>query len=350
MSPKTPSIRQHLLATPQCMKYRSRLPLSHAFTGRSSGLTILELILALSISVIVIGFITFGIETHVRSLDNRRSHAEEAQLAYAILGRIADDLRNVAVRHEVDLSSVEQLMAGMNPLSMLGGEELGGLEEELSIEEMLAESGANTFNLAESDSVPIDPGLYGNQYELQVDVSRLPRIDEYQLALPDGSTTLQDIPSDVKTVTYYIRTDPLTGSASNAISSNNSLANIMAIESGLMRRSLSRAVTEWATMSIGGAALQQSQQVWAPEVASLEFHYFDGFEWLLEWDSSAQGLPIAVEIYLTFKPKQRQTTGVLGLMNTTTTQVPRLYRIVVRLPQAELEDPEQSTGMEALGL
>ena len=40
----------------------------------------------------------------------------------------------------------------------------------------------------------------------------------------------------------------------------------------------------------------------APEVVQIEFHYFDGSDWLDEWDSSTQGqLPKAVEILLTVR-------------------------------------------------
>src|SRR5688500_6057297 len=54
-----------------------------------SGMTLLELMLALSLSVVVMGVIAIVIDLHLRTLDTRRTEVEEAQLARAVLRQMA---------------------------------------------------------------------------------------------------------------------------------------------------------------------------------------------------------------------------------------------------------------------
>ena len=99
----------------------------------------------------------------------------------------------------------------------------------------------NTQGLAASAQVATKPGIYGNQYELQIDVSRLPRVDQYQAALQmDPNMPIRDITSDVKTVTYYVQTSELAvGADPLATSSNLSQMDDVATSSGLVRRAMS---------------------------------------------------------------------------------------------------------------
>ena len=91
------------------------------------GVTLLELLLALALSVIVLSAIGMAIEMHLKMLGTRRTQVEEAQLARSVLRRIADDLRS-AVQYEVlDVSGLQSLAgdalggaAGIDP-AMLSG-------------------------------------------------------------------------------------------------------------------------------------------------------------------------------------------------------------------------------------
>ncbi len=323
-------------------------------TSSRAGFTLLELILALSLMAVVTGLIVWGIQTHVRALDARRDYAEEAQLAHAILSQIAEDLQSIPERTPIDLSSVEQMMGGVDAESALGALESGGeAPEDLgSLEEMLddSESNPNTSDIADAEQLPEEPGIYGNQYELQLDVARIPRIDEYQPVAPGMPGSIRDIPSDIKSVAYYVRAD-LTGRLSASLSTQNSLSGQST--TGLIRRSLSRAVTQWAGQSGNLMSLQQFEQVWASEVLAIEFHYFDGTDWLYEWDSAEQGLPLAVEIMLTMQPRQaRQVAQQTQRPGASSPQgIPRIYRTIVRLPQAKAAaGGDESSEMEALGL
>jgi hypothetical protein len=52
--------------------------------------------------------------------------------------------------------------------------------------------------------------------------------------------------------------------------------------------------------------------VLAPEVTEVQFRYFDGVDWLEEWDSALQErLPNAVEVTLTFEEVDMASNQVL---------------------------------------
>jgi hypothetical protein len=195
--------------------------------------------------------------------------------------------------------------------------------------------------------------LYGNQYELQLDVSRLPRVDEFQRMTADArETSLQDIPSDVKTVAYYC------ASANSATSSGVTNRRTGRLESGLVRRVMDRAVTLYASQySSNAQGLSQAAEVIAPEVMSIEFQYFDGTEWLYEWDSQEEGgLPVAVKITVLLVPDaavDAETGTIDRTYSSNQIQPDQMYSLTVRLPTAKpvtSDTATDSSGMEAVGL
>jgi len=299
--------------------------------------------------------VSLAIDLHLRMLDTRRTDVEEAKIARAVLRMMADDLRGALRYEEFDESGVNDLLAsGVSGFSGdLGGslgDDLGGLDD------LIGGSGdnmgqSNGEDIEGSTSVPAVPGLYGNQYELEVDVSRLPRVDQYRQFRPvDAMQT--DIPSDVKTVAYYVRYAD--GTSSMAFSSGGELASEdVAASTGLVRREVDRAVTLYAANTGSLSALDEMAEVIAPEVTWVEFSYFDGREWSTEWDTEGRGgLPMAVEISIGIQPLWQQvqqgpspaptdpTTGVAPLRES-------VYRMVVRIPAAE---PVPAPGTEADGM
>ena len=200
--------------------------------------------------------------------------------------------------------------------------------------------------------MPPVPGLYGNQYELQIDISRLPRVDELQRMNSNSLTnTLQDIPSDVKTVAYYC--------VGNGLVNSSGVVNPRTgkTETGLVRRVMDRAVTLYASDSGNLQGLQQAAEVIAPEVASIEFQYYDGTEWLTEWDSDEMGcLPTAVRITLLLAERaETDTTSRASnatLPTLATASPDQIYSLMVRLPTAKpaTTTTDDASGMESMGL
>ncbi len=302
-------------------------------TGRAAGrgFTLLELLLALALTGLVLFTISMAVDMNMRAFHKRRSAIEQSQLARTLLRMIADDIRGAVANYEQDLSGVEKLL-GEAAAGAVGGipdgmeleGESGAIEDDLLTDDQL-----NTVDLASGATVPSKPGIYGNQFELQIDVSRLPRIEEYQQLLAvDPAEAMVDVPSDVKTVTYYVQ------SAGMAAADQGGDAvpdlGVQSEPTGLVRRAMDRSVTRWA-LENGLAAAQQMGDVIAPEVAALELSYFDGYEWRLEWDSELEGtLPVAIQIVLVMRPPEDPASAAdPSLLDESSL---RYYRSVVHVP------------------
>ncbi len=394
------------------MRRRRRTPV-----GAPTGMTLLEVMLALTLTAFVLAAISMAIDLNLRMLDKRRGDVERIQVARAILQLIAKDLRSAVRPSEIDFSSLASmaadaalsggLPAGLGDTGDTGGDASGGsggdtggssgrapggspggapggvtpgdledaLDDVLSgnlggagdssaggsvagdlggdITGDLGDTGtvANTDIAASESPAPV-PGLYGNQFELQIDVGRLPRVDEMQRMVTASSTgTLQDIPSDVKTVAYFLY-DPANGTGVGDY--RDAAGNPQA---GLVRRVLDRAVTLYASDNASSSSLQNAGEVIAAEIVMLQFEYFDGMEWLSEWDSQEQGgLPMAVRITIVLAPRDNtQPTG--SRTPVATSQVGtdingEMYSLTVRLPAAQRAESATTdpSGMEAVGL
>jgi hypothetical protein len=207
------------------------------------------------------------------------------------------------------------------------------------------------------------PGIYGDQYSLMVDVSRLPRADEYiiqQASIMDGSLT--DVPGDLKTVTYYVQTETNLG-VNDALQSFADPSQISGYTSGLVRRQLDRAIIAYAEETADTQRLMATGDLVAPEVIALEFSYFDGVEWLLQWDSSSQSLPWLIQISLAMQSASASEDVYLepGTPISTMPYADRqaygieVYELVVAIPGAQITagaamSEDQAAGMDSLGL
>ena len=161
-------------------------------------------------------------------------------------------------------------------------------------------------------------------------MTRLPRVDEYSsLAAPDGAS-LVNIPSDVKTVAYYVKSAD--GTAEPGSANFGRAATVSQGGTGLIRRQLARAVTKYANNGGNSQALSNTGDVVAPEVSAIEFRYFDGSAWANSWDSTeTRSLPMAVEINLSIRPPPRG-----GAVKSGQSDPDLNYRLVVHLPVAQI--------------
>jgi hypothetical protein len=351
--------------------------------------TLLEVMLAMGLSALVLIFVAMAIDIHLRLINSNRTGVEEAHLARALLDRIADDLSNAVLYNPID---VEKLVpdltsqggagggaagggaaaGGAAPggtaaggtgtggtgaggtgtggtatggattgAAATGGTQAGGVSGGAT-----ASATGQTSNLAGSTTPQSTPGLYGNAYQLQVDTSRLPRADELQAALPDEGTAVTALVGDVKTVAYYVLSDQQSGVGyASSVPQNGS---------GLVRLEFDRATATFAAAQGQLIDADQNVEPIAPEVAAIEFQYYDGTGWYEEWDSAARGgLPVAVEIAIGIIPARRRTDTQSASLRTT---IPAsltengewlIYRRVVYLPVAQpttLEGASTTSG------
>lgn len=309
-----------------------------------SGFTLLEVLLASSLSVLILLALGGAIQFYLFQVTDSQTSIEQAQLARAVMRRMETDLRSSIWKNEIDFSSVESLAAD----SLASG--AGDLAASAGIDASMAEdalAGSNTQELATSGVLPTTIGLYGNAYELQVDISRIPRIDEYDPQYTSfRSREIGDIPSDIKTVTYFLLQPGVSSLGHGTVGD----AGITETQFGLVRRELDRAVTQYALNNGDSANLDASAEILAPEVSLLQFRYFDGFTWLEEWDSEAMGgLPMAVDVIIAIR--DHDMTQALLSGSAVETQVAdvanpmgQVFRRLIRIPTAKpYEEPEEAT-------
>jgi len=333
------------------------------------GFTLLEVLLALSLSALVLIAVAMAVDFQLRVVDASRAHIEEAQLARVLLQRIADDIRSVVAYDPLQMEKLAAEAASAAGSAQAQAEEAvqktEGGSEGPDLEDTDQPQSLQTAEGAESAVPRSIPGLYGGPDWIQVDVARLPRLDQFESLLePSEDLPLVDRLSDVKTVAYFILSADETGAVQAGDQTDSS--------GGLIRRELDRAVTLMAAEQGWLDQMQLDLAPLAPEVSSVEFRYSDGTQWLEEWDcEESGGLPAAVEIAITIRPVRReQGSSWQALSNAAQPdeEGSLVYRLVVQLPVArasssqateqqteesgESRQPEQSTepaGPDAVG-
>ena len=371
---------------------------------REAAFTLLELILALSLSVVVVLTITMAISVYWQQFDIRRTNVEEAQLARALLRHMADDLRSAMQYSPADLAGLEAVAqngsAGAAAAAALGGGASGsgagdgaGSDDDADSQSGDGQTGGSGqggsspmgggangsgdgdgakgedqgsatggFTGGDDAAAPdgtttttATVGLYGSATELRMDVSRLPRVDQYESLLAGGAGDAVAVPSDIKTVTYFLRSEESADAADTPLSASLPVeSTVTGRGRGLMRREVDRATSAWADQSGGSASPTETDQarLLAEEVVGLSFQYFDGTQWLTDWDSDQYGgLPLAVEILVIMSDAEPEAAdSPLEADTTTDGSVPteRTYRLVVDLPTATIPttDPAADAAAE----
>ena len=322
--------------------------------GLNRAFTLLEVLLTLAMSVVLMGLIGTAFQFYAVDMNVRNMDIQQTQMAAAVMQMIEDDLRATLHSEPADMSGLEELLS-----SSLGGEEEGdksggGEEEDLSAagismeEDIVEEMDAVPLNLTSGVAVLQTPGLIGNQYQIQLDLSRLPRLEEYVQMMDQTTATLQDVPSDLKTVAYYVQSDDSTAGVLDSLAELDPDATDLT-SGGLVRRSLDRAATlEAATMG-NISTLNQTGDLLAPEVKAIEFSYWDGLTWQLEWSSDEFGeLPLAVQVTIYMVDPALATTEDEDTLSSLGPESMRSFTHIVRLPMAvPIETAEEDDLSEA---
>nr|MCU0871764.1 type II secretion system protein GspJ [Pirellulaceae bacterium] len=212
----------------------------------------------------------------------------------------------------------------LDDMSLLG--DLGDLG-------LSTEPSENTMDIAGTVEPTSSPGLYGNQFELRVDCSRLPRVDQYSAMYTETSGGVApSIPSDVKSVSYFLQ---------NADSSQVSVTSPTGgTAMGLVRREMDRAAASFSAQDGSLDASEHPGSLLAAEVNYLEFRYWDGSSWYTEWDSEQMGgLPAAIEITIGIDPAAGQNLEEMDVKAANDLAAADMneymYRLTVHLPVAK---------------
>ena len=414
-------------------------------TPRRDGFTLLELLLALSLSAVVALLIGGLVQLYLLNENRGRENVRQAQVARAVLSMIAEDIRTTVRYQPFDTSGLQQMLSG-SAASMMGipsgmagggtsgagggGSSVGGggvstgtgapsagnqntgspspstggtgsLPTGTSGGAGIASGGGRTSaagggtsinfpsssgsgsagrsgggasaSSATSDQISVPPGVYGSEASIEIDVNRMPRPDEYTMRPGDMSIgTLGDMPSDIKTVSYYVQSprsdgilDPLSRLTSETSTSTSGAS--VSTNGGLVRRSLDRAVTQYAYQVGNTTQLLRTGELIAPEVLGIEFSYFSAANgWQTQWDSSTLGLPSVVKVTIAMQSESMARSNPItpGLsLSSITSAMAQEYGIqfystnviipgagLLTAPQSQSETGSTSNGMSSLGL
>ncbi len=251
------------------------------------GFTLLEVVLAMAISIVVFALVARAIELYLVRFDESRCLVEANQLARGLVDQIAADLRAVRMSSTATSSrtSSQQSAQGGNGNNQGGSGSGGGAEN----------SGGGVT--AQTSTEIIIRGLYGDATRLRIDraaahpVTRRFLGEEALLAMqPD------DLP---QSVTYFYREGRQltpTEFASMGVETDR-LGDCAGL--CVLRSPTDAAVLVDDPLNVAEASGVEQAELIAPEVLELTFSYFDGEELRETWDcAEEERLPSAVQVEL----------------------------------------------------
>ncbi|NND98933.1 MAG: type II secretion system protein [Pirellulaceae bacterium] len=322
-------------------------------SSRRPGFSLLEVVLSMALAVVLMGLISWSFQFYTRDMNVSNFDIQQTQLAAAVMQMIEDDLRATLHFDPIDNSSLEGLLASTGAAQLGGdvggGGGGGGTTEDLSAAGIDSDIPTETAveaelpDLTSGAAVLQAPGLIGNQFQIQVDVSRLPRLEEYYAMFDTDNTNIQDVPSDVKTVTYFVQPADSPAGVNDPLDTFNT-SDEPTYTGGLVRRELDRAVTRYAASQGNLSQLNQTGEILAPEITGIEFEYWDGITWQMEWSSDDfEELPLAVRISLSMTDPQAIVAGLSPGDEYAT----RIFTHIVRLSMAKPIEEEEDELTEA---
>ncbi|MGE5192523.1 MAG: prepilin-type N-terminal cleavage/methylation domain-containing protein [Deltaproteobacteria bacterium] len=325
------------------------------------GFTLLEVLVALSLSLLLIAAVYSGLNLYWRYSAAGQADVEQSQLARALLRRIELDVRSVMYRPPPAAASTQSSTSsggtssgasgnsgsnssgggnnsgstGSNtggargatvsrsaPNSPGGNAAAGGTGGSSSS----GTSGAsNSGQSTDTEATTPDDaygtsttGLFGNATTLLMHVSK-PGNEQMALRLAMTGNQQTRI-SDLATVAYFV-----SGTATGTLQNFASGPGLARLEGD--RLALSMADQQSNTTTMAGHT-----EILAPEVTALRFMYFDGFRWRNDWDSKVLGgLPRAIEVEIALQPPAGNARQ--GLQRASS--APSVYRLVIAVPLAK---------------
>jgi len=284
--------------------------------ARRSGFTLLELILALSFTAVVLAIVSTAVSIHLRVLDRGRVEVEEAQLARALLHRVADDLRR----------------------AVPGSPSSGGF-----------------FGTASALQLEIrcatHPGRATSPQDIQPSAARLSdnRRVIYYVVQPDLDATEEDGDRPAGALPDRSNGDDA-GRGQGGLDPAMLAASLGQDQRGLIRCERDEATAVWAEQQGEIPGRDWNAQVLAPEVQTIEFSYHGDSAALGvggsagEWDSQLTGtLPSAVKIAVTLHCVPRGPRSLLGEI-LAEDRAPTVYSLLVHLPGSSLPAQTQPSG------
>ena len=287
------------------------------------GFTLLEILLALSLTVALLAAVYAALDLHYKFVMSGREDVKRAQLARSLLKEIATDIRCVVYAPEEE----EEAPPSEADSESETGDNTSGL---------ITDDGSGSDTDLESIEVadPADAfagggvGVVGNATSLVLHISRPSRTQMISRGADDGEPP--PVQSDLQSVSYFL-----------AGEDGGTLQEMVADQIGSDVEGLARMSGDRLAMDLADAngdlqSLAARTRMLAEEVDFLQFQYLDGPDVLDEWDSKAYGrLPSAIVIEIGFRAPEATDNMLTQKVVSAMTEK---YRLVVHLPLANPTD------------
>jgi type II secretory pathway pseudopilin PulG len=281
-----------------------------------SAFTLLELLLALSLTIMLLTAVYSALELHWRFSTLGQAEVERAQIARAVLTKMSADIRSTMFSASTDAYT----------------------EDYDSDDDTDDDTEANSIPLDDPEDLyeDMDPdvtdpadayagssvGVFGDAVSLVLHIRRPYR----QVAGADEDVLNPHSQSDQKSVSYFLAGGE--GSLASMVAGQFQIKNDYedGID-GLGRMSGDRFTLALADQQGDLVQLASQTKLIAEEINSLDFEYHDGTEWLKEWDSDLQErVPNAIGVTIGFREPNHPEGSILYHQPSESTDT---YRIVV---------------------
>jgi hypothetical protein len=269
-------------------------------------------VLAIALTAVVVYLLTTAMEFYLFGVDANRTRVESAQLARTLLDQIADDLASTRLYAPPSASSPGQFGgAPTNPNAQNAfpsPDRQGAGAPPNNTTGNAGGPGAGPGAMASLLPARVE-GLFGTEQVIRLDRPAAPNWERAaRLVDPLEATPPASLPTTVRYYFLDARHASTETAAREGVRDDRTAQNI----SGLYRETLPTAAIspEADPMALNaepppGAVVE----LLAPEVVGFALAYFDGKQFVDEWDSSlAGGVPVGVEIRLTLAEPAFQST------------------------------------------
>lgn len=302
--------------------------------GRSlvpTGFTLIEVLIALSLSVMLISAVYAAIEMHYRFQSAGRAEIRGQQLIRSLTRLIAQDISCVTLElpEESDSSSEQAAdeesgnSAGVSNLSS-GSTFDSALQSSNSSTSDNAAGIADAFLGLSEGVVPAVFGIYGTPDTLHMTVNLPSReMDFFPLGMENS---VEDRTSHLKIITLGL-------TEIDALGMTMLQKNLKTTRPGV---GLGRRVRSFYTTASGEEPLEPHHLI-SPEVTELAFRYFDSGEWFDNWDSTSMGrLPRAIEVkFGIWNPPPVEVGRDRSMEPGTVTDVVYVFKVPLSAPTVE---------------
>jgi len=278
----------------------------------SKGYTLLELLLALSLTGLVIALIFGTINVYVFQVAKQQERLEQELVSRSVLKIMASDIRAALESRPIQHSGIN---AFLESASLAKGVASGEIRLE-DANPAAAQKAANEKTTAQRNrGNSFRPRFRGTERTITFDLRRSAEISRLNPPNHSEDWEQRSAASNIASVSYFC-------SSASAITDSGTPSS-----GGMYRREIPRRPSQPLEQSDSLENITESSELLAGEIAELGFRYFDGRDWLDVWDSaSSNKYPAAVEISVIVAS---QTTNSANLDRIGQGPAKELYQLIV---------------------